>query len=141
METIFYIKRLKASIFSYQNQQKWGGSYEIWLDQEWTNTRETGLWLTHLWLWDSSHVSTLLSSPFVLEFVFVFVPSNITWSSINKISLRRYWIPSKVYMLIMWLAGKTMWGPQSCSSETLSKIFMKLLSNFISGTPILQNLK
>ena len=141
IKTICYNKRLKTSIFSSTRISKMRGCYEIWLDQVWWNTRETGLWFPHLWLWDDLHVLTLLPSLFVLEFIFVFLPLNITWSSIKKISLRRYWIPSKVYMMMMWLVGKTMWGPQKRSSKTSSKSLMKLLSNYINGTPMLQSWK
>ena len=56
------------------------------------------------------HIFWLLLSSFVLEFVFVFVLSNVTWSSISKISLKQYWITCKVYMMIIWLAEETMWG-------------------------------
>ena len=48
LETICYNMRLKTSIFSHQNQQKWAGCHEIWLDQRWWNTAETGLWFSHI---------------------------------------------------------------------------------------------
>ena len=44
------------------------------------------------------HMFWLLLSLFLLEVVFIFVPSNIFWSSINKINLKQYWSPRKVYI-------------------------------------------
>ena len=44
---------------------------------------------SHVFDFHMIHMFWLLLSSFVLEFVFVFVPSNITWSSINKINLKQ----------------------------------------------------
>ena len=56
---------LKQAFFKYQNQQKWGDLdliHEIWLEQRWWNTGETGLWFSHIFdckmihrFWQCSH--------------------------------------------------------------------------------------
>ena len=109
IETICYNRRRITSIYSYQVQQKLSRCYEISLDQRLRNTRETGT-LIH-----TSQTVTWFTCfgcchhHLCFEFVFVFVISNVTWSSINKISLKQSWITCKVNMLIIWLAEETMW--------------------------------